>query len=127
MELNNECKKCGGTGHRHNGYFQYPCNCAVFETLLPNTVTHLMTAVNGDVLRERVRQNEKWGCQRHHMGAWLAILAEEFGEVSQAMQGRLGLTSMKDSDADDLYEELIQVAAVASAIAEQVKEEAGGA
>jgi len=83
----------------------------------------LMVAVNDDVIQERVRQNVKWGHQRHHMGAWLAILTEEVGEVSQAMQGRLGLTSMKDSDANDLYKELIQVAAVASAIAEQVKEE----
>ncbi|WP_218825864.1 MazG-like family protein [Priestia aryabhattai] len=89
--------------------------------------TQLMVEINKDVLQERVSQNTKWGHQRHPMGAWLAILAEEFGEVSQAMQSKLGLTSMKDSDADDLYKELIQVAAVASAIAEQVKEEAGGA
>ncbi|MFJ8268508.1 hypothetical protein [Peribacillus asahii] len=74
---------------------------------------------------ERFRQNAKWGRQRHSYGAWLAILAEEFGEVAQAMQGRMGLTSMKDSDADDLYEELVQVAAVAVAIAEQALEERG--
>jgi NTP pyrophosphatase (non-canonical NTP hydrolase) len=86
-------------------------------------LAQLMVKVNEDVIKERVGQNVKWGHQRHHMGAWLAILAEEFGEVSQAMQGRLGLTSMKDTDADDLYTELIQVAAVACAIAEQVKEE----
>ncbi|PAK49995.1 MazG-like family protein [Priestia megaterium] len=85
-------------------------------------VTELMNDINRAVLAERISQNEKWGVQRHHMGAWLAILAEEFGEVSQAMQGPLGLTSMKETDADDLYKELIQVAAVASAIAEQVKE-----
>jgi len=85
-------------------------------------VTELMNDVNKAILAERISQNKKWGVQRHHMGAWLAILAEEFGEVSQAMQGPLGLTSMKETDADDLYKELIQVAAVASAIAEQVKE-----
>ncbi|MCY9017244.1 MazG-like family protein [Priestia megaterium] len=85
-------------------------------------VTELMANINQDVLTERIKQNEKWGVQRHDMGKWLAILAEEFGEAAQAMQGPLGLTSMKETDADDLYEELIQVAAVASAIAEQVKE-----
>lgn len=88
-------------------------------------LAQLMVTVNKDVIKERVRQNVKWGHQRHHMGAWLAILTEEFGEVAQAMQGPLGLTSMKDTDADDLYTELIQVAAVASAIAEQVKEAQG--
>ncbi|MCA4157671.1 MazG-like family protein [Priestia megaterium] len=85
-------------------------------------VTELMIDVNYAVLNERIKQNKKWGLQRHDMGKWLAILAEEFGEVAQAMQGSLGLTSIKETDADNLYEELIQVAAVASAIAEQVKE-----
>ncbi|MED3932937.1 MazG-like family protein [Priestia megaterium] len=88
-------------------------------------IAPLMQKVNKAVMHERIRQNQKWGLQRHNMGKWLAILAEEFGEVAQAMQGPLGLTSMKDTDADDLYTELIQVAAVACAIAEQVKEEQG--
>lgn len=86
-------------------------------------IAPLMQQINKAVMHERIRQNQKWGIQRHNMGKWLAILAEEFGEVAQAMQGPLGLTSMKDTDADDLYTELIQVAAVACAIAEQVKEE----
>lgn len=85
-----------------------------------NKVTPLMVQVNADVLAERVRQNEKWGEQRHDLGRWLAILTEEVGEVSQAMQGTWGWG--KPTDASDLYKELIQVAAVASAIAEQVKE-----
>jgi NTP pyrophosphatase (non-canonical NTP hydrolase) len=71
---------------------------------------------------ERMRQDAKWGVQRHSYGAWLAILVEEVGEVAQAMQK--GMVSQKDTDADDLFKELIQVAAVASAIAEQIKEEA---
>ncbi|WP_147536081.1 MazG-like family protein [Bacillus marasmi] len=75
-----------------------------------------------DVAAERLRQNAMWGKQRHPLGVWLAILGEEFGEVAQAMQGHMGLASFKESDADDLYGELIQLAAVAVAIAEQVKE-----
>lgn len=80
-----------------------------------------MTQVNMDVFYERLRQNELYGHQRHHYGTWLAILVEEVGEVAEALQK--GLVSEKSTDADDLYKELIQVAAVASAIAEQVKEE----
>jgi NTP pyrophosphatase (non-canonical NTP hydrolase) len=74
-----------------------------------------------DVGVERVRQNHIWGKQRHPMGDWLKILIEEVGEVAQAMQ--IGDVSYKNSDADDLYEELVQVAAVAVAIAEHVREE----
>jgi len=75
-----------------------------------------------DVAAERLRQNVLWGRQRHPIGVWLAVLGEEFGEVAQAMQGHMNLASVKESDAGDLYEELIQLAAVAVAIAEQVKE-----
>lgn len=85
----------------------------------------LQLAVNNDILQERQEQNIKWGYQRHDLGKWLAILAEEFGEVAQAMQGPMGLTSTKKSDADDLYKELIQLAAVAQAIAEHVREDRG--
>jgi NTP pyrophosphatase (non-canonical NTP hydrolase) len=81
----------------------------------------LMFEINKDVFSERVRQNEKWGNQRHTYGSWLAILVEEVGEAAQAMQVHWGWG--KPSDAQNLYEELIHVAAVASAIAEQVREE----
>jgi NTP pyrophosphatase (non-canonical NTP hydrolase) len=78
--------------------------------------------VNG-IMKERVRQDEKWGRQRHDYGTWLQILVEEVGEVAQAMQTKKGWGKL--SDADDLYKELIHVAAVATAIAEQVLEERG--
>ena len=74
--------------------------------------------VNEAVLNERFRQNAKWGMQVHPHGTWLAILGEEFGEVCEALQH--GSQSSKDTDASNLYEELIHVAAVASAWAEQV-------
>lgn len=86
-------------------------------------IKDLMLEVSQEVFMERIRQNEKWGVQRHEIGTWLAILGEEFGEVCQAAQSRLGLVSVKETDADNLYEECIHVAAVASAIAEQIKEE----
>jgi NTP pyrophosphatase (non-canonical NTP hydrolase) len=84
-------------------------------------IEELMTIVNMNVFEERLRQNDLYGHQRHHLGAWLAILVEEVGEVAEAMQK--GMVSQKDTDSDDLYTELIHVAAVASAIAEQVLEE----
>jgi hypothetical protein len=80
-----------------------------------------MIEINNDVLLERIRQNQLWGMQKHHIGTWLAILGEEFGEVCQAAQSHLKLVSAKETDSNNLYEECIHLAAVASAIAEQVK------
>lgn len=74
-----------------------------------------------DINIERDRQNAKWGRQRHSDGDWLKILGEEFGEVCQAMQMESGWS--KDSDASNQYAELIQLAAVATAMAEQLLEE----
>lgn len=82
--------------------------------------TELMIKVNADVIQERLNQNIKWGHQRHSNGDWLKILIEEVGEVAQAMQTEKGWG--KESDAQDLYKELIHTSAVASAMAEQVKE-----
>lgn len=88
----------------------------------------LSREVEDDVLRERIRQVKKFGIQRHeNAGRWLAILGEEFGEVCQAAGPVMGLGTGKPTDADDLYTELIQVAAVAVAWAEQMAEERGQA
>jgi hypothetical protein len=60
------------------------------------------------IMRERERQNDKWGPPESRPGApWLAILGEEYGEVCRA--------SLGNPDAGDLKKELIQVAAVAIA------------
>ncbi|MGM0776939.1 MAG: hypothetical protein ACQEXE_10315 [Bacillota bacterium] len=77
----------------------------------------VLAAINN----ERIRQDNKWGKQRHDHGTWLIILMEEIGEVAEAMQKDKGWG--KESDASDLYGELIQMAAVSVAIAEQVLEE----
>jgi hypothetical protein len=71
---------------------------------------------------ERLRQNKLWGLQRHDYGKWLGILGEEFGEVSQAINRIHFPKDAKDTDSSNLFEELIHLAAVAVAIAEQVKE-----
>jgi len=81
----------------------------------------MLNKVLDDIAKERARQNAKWGVQRHPYPVWLMILSEEVGEVAQAMQS--GQKWSKDTDDKDLYSELIQVAAVAVAIAEQVREQ----
>lgn len=87
--------------------------------LFPDEVLEVLS----DVGKERDRQNVLWGKQRHEYGTWLTILVEEVGEVAQAMQKQKNWG--KETDSDNLYEELIHVAAVAVAIAEQVKEGKG--
>jgi NTP pyrophosphatase (non-canonical NTP hydrolase) len=85
------------------------------------TDPQLRVQVLTDVDQERNRQDSKWGRQRHDNGTWLMILGEEFGEVCQAMQVKMGWG--KDTDTSNLYEELTHLAAVAVAVAEQVLEE----
>lgn len=86
-----------------------------------NTATGLMKVVNEEILAERVRQNEKWGVQRHPHEVWHVIASEETGEVAQAILSAKGWG--KPSDAQNLYEECIHASAVYAAFAEQVLEE----
>lgn len=95
---------------------------SLYEALKHSKYRELMQKVSNAVTAERHRQNSLYGHQRHDSGKWLAILAEEFGEVAQAMQRGEGWG--KESDADDLFKELTHVSAVANAWAEQVLEEA---
>lgn len=76
-----------------------------------------------DVNAERIRQDKLRGIQRHELGTWLGILIEEVGEVAQAINGINLPDDAKETDADNLYEEIIHAAAVLVAIGEQVKEE----
>jgi NTP pyrophosphatase (non-canonical NTP hydrolase) len=58
------------------------------------------------LLRERARQDAKWGEQNHGDDRWAVILGEEYGEVCLAINEGLS---------GELRDELIQVAAVAVA------------
>ena len=69
-----------------------------------------MDRIMKDILRERSRQDIKWGIQDHPLPIWLAILIEEVGEVGKAIFEELSVRKVR--------EELIQVAAVAVAIVE---------
>ena len=70
-----------------------------------------------DVLKERQRQDDKWGVQDHTPIEWLPILVEEVGEVSKAI-----CESYFDDGGDyhggNYYEELTQVTAVGLAMME---------
>ena len=60
-----------------------------------------------DVHKERERQDAKWGVSRNlHPQLWLAVLAEEMGEVGQAIL---------KGERQNYRAELVQVAAVALA------------
>lgn len=66
------------------------------------------------VLAERCRQDAKWGEQNHDPFTYLAVLAEEVGELSQAaLHARFGGPASAG-----LRAEAVQVAAVALAIVE---------
>lgn len=81
-----------------------------------------MKEVFEDIKKERDKQDSKWGVQEHHPAIWLMIAQEEMGEVSQAIQREV-LGWGKPSDKSNLYEEVIQTAAVLVAFAEQLKNE----
>lgn len=88
-------------------------NIVSFEEETGYTPTQAMI----DVLKERTRQDSKWGTQNHNPFAWLAILMEEVGEVSECMLDcRFG---KRDGAVEaHMREEAVQVAAVAMAIVE---------
>ncbi|EMM77044.1 hypothetical protein LEP1GSC040_0049 [Leptospira santarosai str. 2000030832] len=70
-----------------------------------------------EILKERERQDQKWGEQNHSPIEWCAILGEEVGEANKA-----ALETHFEYDGKDDYteyrKELIQIAAVAIAMIE---------
>ncbi len=75
---------------------------------------------------ERVKQDAKWGEQNHGNLEWLAILAEEFGEVGQCIcKGCLNDDPQAAEHLDLLEYELIQVAAVCVAWVECLRRNEG--
>lgn len=76
-----------------------------------------------EIQKERYRQNAKWGIQNRNPVEWIAILTEEVGEASKEAVD-LHFDSKSEFQIDhrikDLREELIQVAAVAVQIIENI-------
>ena len=71
--------------------------------------------VLSDIMDERERQEEKWGTVRHDDCYWLALLVEEVGEMARVIVG-----GGRPVLATELYLEMIQVAALIIAWAEQM-------
>lgn len=88
----------------------------------------IIDSVLVDVSIERKRQNEKWG---RVPGNWsvpndrkLTVLTEEVGEVARALLDggdEINEPELMCIDEAHLYEELVQVAAVAVAFAETIQ------
>lgn len=77
--------------------------------------------VIADIIEERKRQNAKFGEQAHDMYRWLAILDEERGEASKAMLEH----EFGGQSAHYVRAEMLQVAAVATAIVECIDRHGG--
>lgn len=71
--------------------------------------TEQTTAVLRDVAAERERQDRKWGVQAHDPAMWLAIVAEELGEVAK----EIAESSARPLDVAAYRKELVQTAATA--------------
>ena len=74
-----------------------------------------MKTVLLDVEQERITQIGRWGKQQHSLAEWYLILAEEVGEVAKAIQEH-------DGSYNEIYDELVQVAAVSIQICEAIKD-----
>jgi len=73
------------------------------------------------IAAEDIAQREKWGEQEHDACTWLAIIAEEFGEMSKAvLEYQFG-----DGKLSRIEEEAIQVATLALKIAAMIRETMG--
>lgn len=80
----------------------------------------MMEKILTDVVLERFRQDEKFGRNRkQELTLWYTILGEEVGEVAEAILGIMFGGATKE----ELRAELIQVAAVAVAMIEQLDDE----
>lgn len=72
-----------------------------------------------EVLKERQRQDEKWGEQNHDPFVWLAIIGEEKGEADEAaLQSRFEPEGGKSLE--DYRKELIETAATAVSAVESL-------
>jgi len=85
--------------------------------------TKQMSRVLKDVIKERQRQDDKWGEQNHNPFKYFAILIEEVGEVGRALCDGIDFKRKKVEFEDHKHyqnyrDELIQVAAVAVAMVE---------
>lgn len=79
-----------------------------------NDLPEWQRQVLDDLLAERQRQDEQWGPDRRlGSGLWMLITGEEFGEIGDAL--------VESPQMSNLYEEIVQTAAVLVCWAEQIE------
>jgi NTP pyrophosphatase (non-canonical NTP hydrolase) len=87
------------------------------HALTIDTAGVIQSCAVADVLRERARQDARFGEQNHSLELWLTILTEEIGEFAQEiLRQRFGGATRPNPG--NLRAELVQATAVALAIIE---------
>lgn len=79
-----------------------------------------ITRIFSEIFDERQRQDKKFGPQDHKPMIWIPILVEEVGEVAKAALETHFQYSGADTDYSRYRKELIQVAAVAVAMVQNI-------
>ncbi len=75
-----------------------------------------MKGILNEIVKERKRQDQKWGEQNHEPVEWMSVLIEEVGEAGKAvLEDRL---KHNTNGLHNYREELIQIAAVTIAMIE---------
>lgn len=69
-----------------------------------------------DILKERQRQDEKWGEQNHIAPLWATIIGEEYGEMCKAIN-EFGFDPIPEKE-QEIYTEAIQTMASCMAMLE---------
>ena len=69
------------------------------------------------ILRENIRQLEKWGIQDHSPSEWLMFTTEELGELAEA----IGEWQYRGGLVEDVVKEAIQTATLCLKIAEMYR------
>lgn len=73
----------------------------------------IQSSVIQDVLKERARQDAKWGDQNHLPQFWTGILGEEYGEFCEAVNETVFQNGTKKGGYENMKKEAIHTAAVA--------------
>ena len=96
-------------------------NSNVSDSGLPSELTPIQEEVVRTVIKERKRQNKKWGFpQKNSLPEWGIILGEEVGEVMTELND----VYFRGKETNDLKKEIVEVIAVAFSILEHMEEDA---
>jgi NTP pyrophosphatase (non-canonical NTP hydrolase) len=73
----------------------------------------IQSKVIAEIIKERERQDGKWGEQNHFPQFWTGILGEEFGELCEAINETVFDNGSNKGGYENMKKEAIHVAAVA--------------